>query len=220
MKSINLPQIHLAYADYYSIVRASISSFITSNGCFSVDIQANNGKELIDKLKGAPSLPDICILDINMPVKNGYETIIEAKKMWPEMKFLVLTTLNKEYTIKQMIRNGANGYLLKSCNPDELNRALISIYKTGYYISELTSHQILSLLQEGDTNPLNKISKKELYFLSLCAQDYTYREIANIMHVSPRTVDGYRDELFDKLHVRTRTGLVIFAISIGLFSFH
>jgi len=216
----NLPQIHVAYADYYAIVRSSISTCVNASGHFIVDIQANNGEELIQQLKRTQILPDICILDINMPVKNGYETIKEAKKLWPSMKFLVLTTINKEYTILQMIKNGASGYLLKSCDPDELNKALISIYKTGYYLTELTSSQILSFLHEKDDSTISKLNSKELQFLSLSASDYTYREIAQKMHVSPRTIDGYRDALFNKLNIKSRTGLAIFAISIGLFSFH
>jgi two-component system, NarL family, invasion response regulator UvrY len=218
MKSITQPIIRLAYADHYSIVRRSISSFISSYGCFEVEIQAENGEELIRRLKVAPSLPDICILDINMPIKNGYETIKEIKELWPGMKFLVLTAINKDYTILQMIKSGANGYLLKSCEPDELYRGLTSIYKTGYFITDLTSQHIFNFLKDGQ-NPLSKINKKELHFLSLCCTDYTYSEIAEIMHVSPRTVQGYRDILFEKLHVKTRLGLAIFAMSIGIVSF-
>lgn len=209
--------IHIAYADHDSIVRRSIAGFICSNGRFSVDIQADNGQDLLTQIRIAPALPDICLLDINMPVKNGYQTINEIKAQWPTIKILVLTGIDKEYTIRQVVRSGANGYLLKSCEPDDLNSALISIYNTGYYVTELTSKHIFSFLESGD-NPMPNITGKELNFLSLCCSDYSYNEIADILHVSPRTIHGYRDVLFEKLCIKSRTGLALFALSIGLSS--
>jgi two-component system, NarL family, invasion response regulator UvrY len=211
-------QIRLAYADDHPLVRQGICSYLKEFGCFEIDIQADNGAELIQLLKKAKTLPDICILDISMPVKNGYDTIIEIKSYWPSMKFLILTMYDEEYAIIRMLRNGANGYMLKNCRPDELRKALMSIHLIGCYHSELTISHTHNAIN-GNVNNLLKLNDKELQFLSYCCSDYHYKQISEKMGVSQRTVEGYRDDLFDKLKIKTRTGLAIYAMNIGIVPF-
>ena len=214
MKKQDQHVIHLAIADDHELFRSGISALISSFDGFKMDIEVSDGEELIKQLKKAKRLPEICLLDINMPRKNGYDTLKEIKAQWPDMKFLVLTMFNTEYAIMRMLRGGANGYTLKNCNPNELKKALTAIYETGYYHSELVSNRIHTSLKNED-----KITDKEIQFLTLCCNDCSYREIAEIMHVSPRTVEGYRDALFQKLNIKTRTGLVMYAISTGIVPF-
>lgn len=216
MTSQNFRKISLAYAEDHVLIREGISSFLKEFGCFEIIIEANNGAELIHHLKKSKTLPDICILDIRMPVKNGYETITEIKSIWPIMKFLILTMFDEEYAIIQMLRSGANGYILKNCSPNELKKALISIHQLGSYHSELTINLIHNAIAN---NNLLKFNEREIQFLSFSCSDLPYREIAEKMGVSLRTVHGYRDGLFDKLRLKTRTGLAMFAMNAGITPF-
>jgi two-component system, NarL family, invasion response regulator UvrY len=212
--STQSPIIHLAVADDHAIVRKGICAIIQSFGGFEIDIEADNGEELINKLEKAKTIPDICLLDINMPQKNGYDALIDIKIKWPTIKILVLTIFTNEYAIIRMLRSGANGYILKNCNPLDLKNALLTIQKSGYFHSDF-----LSTKANTEVSQLPKITDKEIQFLSLCCIDGGYKEIADLMGLSVRTVEGYRDSLFEKLKIKTRTGLVMYAISIGIVPF-
>lgn len=207
----NPRRVRIALADDHWMVRKGIIELIAAFGDFEVILEAGDGEELIQKLEQATVLPDICILDINMPSMNGYDTLTQLKKRWPELKVMILTMFNNELTIIRMLRNGANGFMLKAGDPKELGRALRAIYEHGFYHGELVT-STLAQWKESATH----ISNKELQFLSLCCSDLNYKEIANIMGMSVRTIDGYRDSLFEKLDLRSRTGLVIFALSMGI----
>ena len=203
--------INLAHADDHIIIRDAIGRLVCSFGDFEMGVTANNGSELIKKLEGVAQLPDICILDIGMPVMNGFETIAVIKKRWPSIKFLVLSMYSDELVVLKMIKSGANGFLVKSCGTDELRVALRAIFETGYYYSEMTTKLInKSFLQNGKSQLI--VNSREMEFLSHCCEDCNYSEIAKKMGVSPRTVDGYRDSLFDKLQIKTRVGLAVYAI--------
>jgi two-component system invasion response regulator UvrY len=207
--------IRVAFADACILCRTTLCTYLRDLGFFEIEIEADNGRELIQFLKTTTTLPDICVLDISMPVKNGYETIKEVRSCWPSIKFLILTSINSEYSVFEMLRNGASGYLLKNCNREELKKALVSIYDIGNYQSETTISKIHDAFNR-DGKYLLKINDKEIQFLSYCCSDYHYKEIAQKMGVSPRTVEGYRDDLFEKLKVKTRTGLAMYAMSIGI----
>lgn len=208
--------INIAIADDHTIVRKGFKDIITAFGNCNVIHEADNGEELLKKI--GTNVPDICILDINMPVKNGYDTIIELKKNYPDIKVLVLTMYNSEYAILKMLRGGACGYLLKSCHPNDLKTAINSIYNNGYYHTESVTGRVFRSL-ESERNAMSKISDRETHFLELCCKDLNYKEMADIMHCSPRTVEGYRDSLFVKLKARSRTALAVCAIQTGMVSF-
>lgn len=210
--------IHLAVIDDHAIVRKGICAIIESFGGFIIDFEAGNGEELISQLEKVHKLPDICLLDINMPKKNGYDTIREVKSRWPDLKFLILTIFNNEFAIMRMLRNGANGYILKNCNPNDLKKALTTIHENGYYHYELLSSRFYRHMTMPEKER-PKLNEKEIEFLSLCCIDGSYKEIAEKMGVSPRTVEGYRDMLFAKLDIKTRTGLATYAISTGIVGF-
>jgi two-component system invasion response regulator UvrY len=207
--------INIAIADDHTIVRKGFKDIINAFGNCSVILEADNGDELLKKI-GA-NVPDICILDINMPVKNGYDTVIDLKKQYPDMKVLVLTMYNSEYAILKMLRGGANGYLLKNCHPNDLQIAINAICNKGYYHTESVTGRLFRAM-EKEQNTMAKISDKETHFLELCCKDLNYKEMADIMHCSPRTVEGYRDSLFVKLKARSRTALAVCAIQTGMVS--
>jgi two-component system, NarL family, invasion response regulator UvrY len=215
MKRTGKHLIRLALAEDHKLVRDGICSILKASGHFDIVIEAANGVELIDALKKVKVLPEICVLDINMPDMDGYETIEAVRSQWPAMKFLTLTMYRNEYAVVKMLRLGTNGYLLKSSSHTELINALLAIYHSGKYDSELAlkyKRQIVNSLEIQ----FPTVTDRELKFLSYCCSDMRYKEIADKMHVSARTVEGYRNDLFNKLNIKTRTGLAMYAMNAGI----
>ena len=210
--------INIALADDHTILRKGVSEILSKFADMAVVIEAGTGKELISKLQSATTLPDICIVDINMPEMNGYETAAEIKKRWPDVKILALSMYDTELNIIKMLRNGANGYVLKDSDPEDLRVAITRICKDGFYHSELVTGRMLNILYDPNGKMNTELSDRELAFLSLCSTELTYKEIADQMCLSPRTIDGYRESLFKKLHITTRTGLAMYAIKAGVVS--
>ena len=208
--------IRVAIAEDQEIVRKGIIEIILAFGGYSITIEASNGRELIDKLKIAEVLPDIVIMDISMPTFDGYEAIDVIKKKWPDLNVLVLTMHKHEFAIIKMFRSGANGYLLKNSSPKVLQSAIQSILETGIYFSEVATGKLYSRLQHSNIIP--SLSEKEIQLLKLCHTDLTYKEIADKMGLSERSVAGHRTSLFEKMGVNSRAGLVVCAIQMGLIS--
>jgi two-component system, NarL family, invasion response regulator UvrY len=206
--------IKIAIADDHKIVLNGVKEIISGFGGFRIDIEANNGYELYQKLLVAETLPDIVVMDISMPVWDGYETLDAIRRNWHDMKVLVLTMHNHELAIIKMFRSGANGYLLKNSPPKELHKALLSIFEVGLYFSEVASSNLYHRMQYSHIMP--SLSEKEIQLLRYCHTDFTYKEIADKMNISERSVAGYRSSLFDKLGVNSRAGLVVCAIKMGL----
>lgn len=208
--------IKVAIADDHTILRKGIVEIINKFGDMVVVAEAVNGKELVELLEKLTELPDICILDINMPVLSGYETAVVIKKRWKNMYLLALSMYDKEYNIIKMLRSGAGGYVLKDSDPEELKKAIISIVETGNYFSDLAPAKMFKMLDNQDRVPIIELNERERKFLELCCTERSYKEIADIMHCSPRTIDDYREKLFQKLGTTTRTGLAMYAIRSGL----
>jgi len=210
-----LSPIRIAYAEDHTIVRKGVIALLESLGGIVVDIEAENGKELISKIEMTGQLPDVCVLDIDMPVMNGFETLIYLKKKWPEIKTLVLTLYHEDLYIIKMIRNGANGYLVKRCSPHEIKKALQSICNNGYYYSEVANHQYFKLVNNKVIR-LPNFTPKEIEVLRYSCTDLSYAEIGEKMKTTQRSVEGIRDSLFKKLDVHSRSSLVICAIKYGI----
>jgi DNA-binding NarL/FixJ family response regulator len=161
-------------------------------------------------------------MDINMPVKDGYETSSWLKENHPDIKVLALSMLDDENAIIRMIKNGARGYLLKESEPGELKDAINAVLQKGFYYSEMVTGRLVHSISGNDTESYNsqqviQLTDREIEFLKSACTEMTYKEIAAEMHLSPRTIDGYRDALFLKLDIKTRTGLVIYAIKNGIY---
>lgn len=206
--------IHIAIADDHPITRRGIIDTITLFNGFHVSIEADNGMDLIEQLSQVAELPDICIIDISMPGLNGYETLKELKKKWPELKVLIFSMYYNEFSLAKMLKEGAGGYLQKNCPPAQLQQALSDIYYNGSYQQQDTATAPVKPAHTKETT--TDITDREMEFLRHCCSELTYKEIAGIMHLSTRTVEGYRDTLFNKLHIKTRTGLVLYAIRNGI----
>jgi DNA-binding NarL/FixJ family response regulator len=209
----------IALVDDHVLLRNGLAGLVKSLG-HEVMFEADNGKHLIEKLQ-TNSLPEIILLDINMPEMDGYETVKWIKKNHPGVKVLALSMYDNETAIIRMLKYGAKGYILKDSDPIQLKNALEDLVKKGFYYSELVSGKLISAINkmdsEGDVFETSvHLNEREKDFLRHSCSEFTYKEIAEKMFVSPRTVDGYRDTLFEKLHVKTRVGLVIYAIKNGL----
>jgi DNA-binding NarL/FixJ family response regulator len=160
-------------------------------------------------------------MDINMPEMDGFETTVWLKKNYPEIKVLVLSMYDNEASIIRMLKCGAKGYILKDCEPSVLKTAIEDVLIKGYFYSDLVSGKLIHALNkiqddDNDFKALFSLNARETDFLKYTCTELTYKEIADKMFVSPRTIDGYRDALFEKLHVKTRVGLAIYAIKNGL----
>ncbi len=176
---------------------------------------AINGQDLIDKLETISNTPDIILMDVNMPVMNGIETTYWLKKNHPSIKVLALSMDDDEMVIIKMIKKGAKGYLLKDIHPTELHTALNDVIEDGFYHTKRVS-KTLQKSFASETKKSSDISENEMRLLHLACSEKTYKAIAEEMHLSPKTIDGYRDSLFKKTGAKSRVGLVIYAIKKGL----
>ena len=207
----------VALVDDHTLLRNGLATLINSFGGYKVLFEADNGKRFTEILD-PKNPPHIVLLDITMPEMNGYETAAWIKMHYPQIRVLALTMINDERSIIKMLRNGAKGYLLKDSELNELKRALDAIMTKGIYINELMYNNIVQSMnsdyvdEDEDKKKALDLTEREKEFLRWLCTDKSYKEIASIMYLSPRTIDGYRDILFDKLKVASRVGLVIFAI--------
>lgn len=207
----------LALVDDHGLLRNGLANLLRELE-HDVLFEANNGNDFIQQLNNS-ALPQVVLLNINMPQKDGYETALWLKQNHPEVNVLALSMYDDEYAIIRMLRNGARGYILKDAEPTELKRAINDVLTKGFYYSDLVTGTLIhSIHQNGDNTPptAGGLNAKEIEFLKLVCSEMTYKEIAEKMMVSPRTVDGYRDDLFEKLGVKSRVGLVLFAIKNGI----
>jgi len=210
--------IALGIADDHQLFLKSLSLLITSLKDFTIIAEAMNGKDLIDKLEIKKQEPEIILLDVNMPVMDGKETAEYLTKKYPAIKLVALSMKDDDATIISMIKAGCCAYLLKDIHPDELDKALHEIYNKGYYNADAANINFRRLLQHQQREDELHLSDKEKEFLKLSCSDATYKQIAATMHVSERTVDGYRESLFRKLSVQSRTGMALEAIRRNLVS--
>ena len=213
-------EINIAVVDDHRLYRNGLVNLIHSLGNeFQVTMQAGNGKEFLESLENA-TLPHIVILDIDMPGMNGFETAEILAKKYPALPILVITMLEDEASLIRMLRIGVKGFLSKDVESDELKLALLSIASKGYHYTDLITGKLIQSLQNDQVsvNSENNLSEREIAFLEYCCTELTYKEIADKMCLSPKTIDGYRAVLFEKLNAKSRVGLVLHVIRNGIVS--
>lgn len=210
-------KILVGVADDHTLMRNALARLINSFENYTVIFEASNGKEVKDKIS-KHVLPDIILLDVNMPDIDGYETAKWIYKNHPQIKILALSMFTDESIIIRMLRLGAKGYILKNAEPEELNLALNSVMQKDFYLSDYISGKVISGLHKDIDLPEEPVhlNDKEREFLQWACTEMTYKDIAVKMFVSPRTVDDYRNALFEKLKVKSRIGLVLYAIRHGM----
>jgi len=207
--------IKIAVVDDHHLFRSGLINLIQSFGSdYKVSMEASNGKEFISALE-SNALPDIVLMDFNMPVMDGFETSAFMQKKFPQVKVLVITMVEDEKTMIRMLKLGIKGYLSKDVEPEELKKALdITSTKGFYYTDHITGKLISAMNETQDTS--KSLTAREQQFLELACSEYTYKEIADQMGLSIKTVDGYRHDLFEKLEAKSRVGLVLYALKNNL----
>jgi len=201
--------LQIVLVDDHRLFRSGIAALINKLPQYSILFEASDGDELMRKL--TPKLkPDILLLDINMPKKNGIVTAEWIRDAYPDVKVIVLSMFEDAEKVLQMVKLGVKGYLLKDAEPAEFENALKKVADGEvYYPDFVTRHLVQNFNNQFEKIKLNN---REIEFLKLAGSELTYKEIADQMCISVRTVDGYRDQLFEKLQIKSRVGLVLYAI--------
>jgi len=210
--------VSIVLVDDHALIRQGIQGLIEQNPDFRVVATYGHGKELLDALPELEPPPHLIIMDLQMPVMGGKEALQVLNEKSTGIPVLVLSMNEDETTVLDLVRLGARGYLPKYCNTEELHDAINDITETGYYHSEL-EHRALYQSLKNESNPsAPRLTARELEFLMLVCdkEELSYKLIADRMGVSVRTIDGYREALFEKLNVKTKLGLVFYALRHGL----
>lgn len=200
--------------DDHRIVRKGLKELIENLGNYKVIDEYENGVAFLGQLPELKTIPDLFILDYSMPMKNGVEVLKEVTTTYPDYKFLLLTQNLEEVIIDEAYKNGARGFLNKTCTAQELKSTIDDITTIGYSNITEILRRVRSVSESKDAKlPLIDLSEKEFSFLELVCneKEYTYSEMADIMNVSVKTIDKYRANLFSKLDVKSKTGLVLYS---------
>jgi DNA-binding NarL/FixJ family response regulator len=218
---MDTPNLNLALVDDHRLFRKGLLGLLEVIG-YPVNIvfEADNGLDMQKKIK-ADQLPEIILMDINMPHMNGFESVAWLNKNYPTIKVLVVSMVESEESIMKMLKLGVKGYLSKDVEPAELRNALTAIINKCFYYTDYITGRLLHTLQNEDANQpdmsiINSLNEKEKRFVQLACSDHTYVEIAAQMFVSPKTVDNYRESVFEKFRIKSRVALALFAVKSGL----
>lgn len=212
--TVGIPPLTIFLLDDHNLFRKGLSNIIESLGSgYKVIGDAGEGQGLVDYLKQGGIAPDIVILDINMPGMNGFETISYINEQYQVIKVLVVSMIEKEETILRMLKAGAKGYLSKDVETADLKRALTAIHEKGFYYTDFLTGRLVHQLQKDSVAKKEiEFNSRELEIIKLVCSELTYKEIAEKLFLSVKTIDTYRDSLFKKTGATSRVGLVIYAI--------
>lgn len=206
----------IVIVDDHILIAKALEGIIGNFSEFEVIYVSENGKDLIQKFEEGNAIPDIILLDISMPIMDGFETAVWLTKNHPDIKIMALSMQGDDNSVIKMIKSGAKGYLLKNTHPRDLETALTRLNSDGFFYPDWASKIIFSNLnKETESEIAIKISDREKEFLKYTVTELSYKEIADRMCCSPRTVESYRDQLCEKLDLKTRVGLAVFAIKNG-----
>ncbi len=206
----------IAIVDDHLLIANALKSIISKFKNFQVIHICENGLDFKNVLKIGP-IPDVVLLDISMPIMDGFKTASWLKENHPNILIMVLSMQDDEQSLIQMIKNGAKGYMLKNAKPNDLILGLERLIGSGYYFPEWASHKVFTSIGDDSISatPQFQLSKREIEFLSFTTTEMTYKEISEKMFCSPRTVENYRDSLFQKLNLKSRVGLAVYALRNG-----
>jgi DNA-binding NarL/FixJ family response regulator len=207
---------YIAIVDDHTMFRKGLITLINLFPGYSVSLDAANGKDFIAQVN-PKNLPDIVLMDITMPEMDGYATTEWIRNNQPEIRVLALSTMDSETSIIKMIKSGAKGYVLKDADPSELKLALDELIRQGHFYNELVTRKVINAVSDlvdpkKPTSIFARLTDREIEFLKYVCTEMPYKEIADKMHLSVRTVEGYRDSLCEKLELKTRIGLAMYAI--------
>jgi DNA-binding NarL/FixJ family response regulator len=207
--------IKIAIADDYKIYRDGLKVGLSADENLQIVFEADNGEELLKGLEVYE--PDVILMDLKMPIMDGMEATKEVRKKFPTTKVLVVTMYDDDKFIIHMMENGANGYLLKNAEPDEIRKSIYAVHENGYYFNDVVNKALLKKLVlknnlKPSFNQNIELTEREMEVLKLICQEKTAAEIAKEIFLSPRSVEGIRQRLIEKVGVRNTAGLVMFAV--------
>jgi DNA-binding NarL/FixJ family response regulator len=211
--------IKVAIADDHKIFRKGVVLSLRSFTNIKFVLEAENGDELLNGI--AEAEPDVVLMDLRMPGKDGMETTKLLTKQHPNIHVIVLSMYEDERFVTHMMENGANGYLLKNAEPQEIRRAIMDVHEKGYYLNNFVNRILLKKshakqkLVPSLTNEIT-ISDKERDVLKFICMEFTAQEIAQKMEISPRTVEAIKDRLMERFGSKNTAGLVFFAVKNNL----
>ena len=209
-----MKKIKIAIADDYKIFREGLKVSLTLDDDLEILHEADNGEDLINNIE--KNQPHIVLMDLKMPIMDGMEATQIIRKKYPDVKVLVVSMYDDDKFIIHLMEIGANGYLLKNSEPDEIRKAIHSVFENGYYFNDLVNKALLKkLVIRNNIKPSFKenieLSERELEVLKLICEEKTAAEIGKEIFLSPRSVEGIRQRLIEKIGVRNTAGLVMFA---------
>lgn len=213
-------KIKIVVADDHKLFRKGIIALLEDFDFIDEIDEASNGLELIDMLEKMENRPDVILLDLRMPVMDGVEAQQRIRKLYPDIKVIILTMEDDEQYILHLINEGVNGYLLKNADPDEVEFAIQKVVEKGFYFSEDISKLVMKGLVSKDKHDMSivlDLNEREVEILKLICKEFTAAEIADKLNLSVRTIEGYRQKLLDKSGAKNMAGLVVFAIKHNLF---
>lgn len=212
--STGTPAVKIVIADDHNLFRKGLKNIIASLGNeYMVCAEASNGEELINHLKKTADAPDLVILDINMPGTDGFAAIKWMNEHCSGIPVLIISMIEKEETIMRILKMGARGYLSKDVETADLKNAIDAIIKKGFYYTDFLTGRLVHELQKNSVHKTdNFLNARELEILKLTCTELTYKQIADRLFLSIKTIDSYRDTLFKKLGATSRIGLVIYAV--------
>ena len=214
-----MSKIKIAIADDYKIYRDGLKVGLSADENLAVIAEADNGEELMKVLE--TNSPDIIIMDLKMPIMDGMEATKAVRKKYPAIKVLVVTMYEDDKFIIHLMENGANGYLLKNAEPEEIRKSIYALHENGYYFNDLVNKALLKKLVlknnlKPSFNQNIELTEREQEVLKLICEEKTAAEIGKEIFLSPRSVEGIRQRLIEKVGVRNSAGLVMFAVKNGI----
>ncbi|RYY96628.1 MAG: response regulator transcription factor [Chitinophagaceae bacterium] len=217
MKNPNAP-IKVAIADDHHLFRTGVRTSLSTYKDIQMVAEAENGMQLLNLLRHIR--PDVVLLDIQMPIMDGLSTLPEIKKLYPDVKVIMLSMHNDHSMISRMMELGANSYLTKESDSETIYQAVKTCYDDEFYFNDLTNKALLSRLrmkpEARDLDLDAQLSDKEKTILKLMCEEKSTREIAEMVEISPRTVEAIRDKLKVKTGAKSMAGLVMYAVKAGI----
>jgi len=210
-----MSKIKIAIADDYKIYRDGLKVGLSADENLDVILEADNGEDLMKALE--TNTPDVIIMDLKMPIMDGMEATKAVRKKYPAIKVLVVTMYDDDKFIIHLMENGANGYLLKNAEPEDIRKSIYAVHENGYYFNDLVNKALLKKLVlknnlKPSFNQNVELTERELEVLKLICEEKTAAEIGKEIFLSPRSVEGIRQRLIEKVGVRNTAGLVMFAV--------
>jgi DNA-binding NarL/FixJ family response regulator len=220
MKNLDEEPIKVIIADDHALFRTGVKTSLSMRHDIKLIAEAENGMQLINLLKHVK--PDVILLDIQMPIMDGLSALPEIKQLHPDVKVIMLSMINDSSMITRLMEVGANAYLTKDSDPEVICQAIITCYEEEFFFNDLTNKALLhGLRSKKAPEPVTSdvhLTDKEITILKLMCDEMSTKEIADMVDLSPRTVESIREKLKTKTRVKSMAGLVMYAVKAGIVS--